>query len=105
MGEDIADLGGLLIAYDAYHASLNGKSPPMIDGFTGDQRCFLGYAQTWRGKSRDDAIRQQVATDPHSPRQFRIDGVVRNVDAWYAAFALQPDNRLYLSPDRRARIW
>ncbi len=81
MGENIADLGGLLIAYDAYHASLNGKSAPVIDGFTGDQRFFLGYAQTWRGKSRDDAIRQQVATDPHSPRQFRIDGVVRNMDA------------------------
>lgn len=105
MGENIADLGGLLIAYDAYHASLNGKSAPVIDGFTGDQRFFLGYAQTWRGKSRDDAIRQQVATDPHSPRQFRIDGVVRNMDAWYAAFSVQPGSRLYLSPDQRARIW
>lgn len=105
MGENIADLGGLLIAYDAYHAALGGKPAPVIDGYTGDQRFFLGYAQTWRGKSREDAVRQQVATDPHSPRQFRIDGVVRNIDAWYAAFAVQPSNRLYLSPDRRARIW
>ena len=75
MGENIADLGGLLLALDAYHASLHGKPAPVIDGLTGDQRVFLGWAQAWRGKVRDDAVRRQVVSDPHSPRQFRVNGV------------------------------
>ena len=105
MGENIADLGGLLIAYDAYHAALGAKPAPVLDGYSGDQRFFLGFAQTWRGKTRDEALRQQVTTDPHSPRQFRIDGVLRNVDAWYAAFDVKSGDKLYLPPDRRARVW
>jgi putative endopeptidase len=105
MGENIADLGGLAIALDAYRAVLGGKPAPVIDGYTGEQRFFLGYAQGWRGKSRDEALRQQIATDLHAPRRYRIDGVVRNVDAWYAAFGVKPGEKLYLAPDRRVRIW
>ncbi len=86
LGENIADLGGLLVAIDAYHASLGGKPAPIIDGLTGDQRLFLGYAQSWRGKARDDALRAQMASDPHSPRKFRVIGATRNVDSWYQSF-------------------
>ena len=75
MGENIADLGGLTLALDAYHASLHGKPAPVLDGYSGDQRVFLGWAQAWRGKVRDDAVRRQVVSDPHSPRQFRVNGV------------------------------
>jgi len=105
MGENIADLGGLLTALDAYHASLNGKPAPVIDGLTGDQRFFLGFAQIWRGKSRDDALRQQMVSDPHSPEKARIDGVVPNLDAWYRAFDVKPGDKLYRTPDERTRIW
>lgn len=105
MGENIADLGGLTLALDAYHASLHGKPAPVIDGLSGDQRVFLGWAQAWRGKLTDDAIRRQVASDPHSPRAFRVNGPVRNIDAWYQAFGVQPDNALYLAPQDRVRIW
>jgi putative endopeptidase len=105
MGENIADLGGLTLALEAYHASLGGKPAPVIDGFTGDQRVFLGWAQIWRGKVTDDYVRGQVVRDPHSPIQFRVNGVVRNIDAWYAAFGVQSDDRLYVAPDARIRIW
>ncbi len=105
MGENIADLGGLLLALDAYHASLGGKAAPVIDGITGDQRVFLGWAQAWRGKVTDDYVRRQVVSDPHSPRQFRVNGVVRNIDAWYTSFEVQPGERLYVAPDARVRIW
>jgi len=105
MGENIADLGGLTLALDAYHASLHGKPAPVIDGYTGDQRVFLGWAQAWRGKVRDDAVRRQVVTDPHSPRQFRVNGPVRNIDAWYEVFGVQPGQKLFVAPDQRARIW
>ncbi|MGA0602559.1 M13 family metallopeptidase [Caulobacter sp. KR2-114] len=105
MGENIADLGGLTLALDAYHASLKGRPAPVIDGMTGDQRVFLGWAQAWRGKAREDALRRQLVSDPHSPRQYRVDGVVRNLDAWYAAFDVKPGDKLYLPPDRRVRIW
>ena len=94
LGENIADLGGLLVAIDAYHASLGGKPAPIIDGLTGDQRLFLGYAQSWRGKARDDALRAQMASDPHSPRKFRVIGATRNVDSWYQSFDV----------DRRAEV-
>ena len=104
MGENIADLGGLLIALDAYHRSLGGKPAPVIDGLTGDQRFFLAYAQGWRDKSREDALREQMASDPHAPDQYRAN-TVRNLDAWYAAFDVKPGDKLYLSPDDRARIW
>jgi putative endopeptidase len=105
MGENIADLGGLLIALDAYHASLQGGTPPVIEGMTGDQRFFLAYAQSWRGKAREDYIRQLTTSDPHSWRKYRVNGVVRNADAWYEAFAVQPTGKLYLTPETRARIW
>ncbi len=105
MGENIADLGGLTLALDAYHASLHGKPAPVIDGYTGDQRVFLGWAQAWRGKLRDDAVRRQVVSDPHSPRQFRVNGPVRNIDAWYELFGVKSDEKLFVAPDKRVRIW
>jgi putative endopeptidase len=105
MGENIADLGGLLLALDAYRGSLGGKPAPVLDGLTGDQRVFLGWAQVWRDKSRLDALKRQVATDPHSPARFRIDGPVRNIDAWYDAWGVKPGDKLYLKPEDRVRIW
>jgi putative endopeptidase len=104
MGENIADLGGINVALEAYHRSLNGPAP-VIDGFSGDQRVFLGWAQAWRGKAREDYIRKQVISDPHSPRAFRVIGPTRNVDAWYAAFGVKPEDSYYLPPDQRVRIW
>ncbi|KTE24399.1 MULTISPECIES: M13 family metallopeptidase [unclassified Sphingopyxis] len=105
MGENIADLAGLEIAYDAYHRSLGGKEAPVIDGLTGDQRFFLAFAQAWRDKAREDSIKQQVASDEHAPARWRIIGPVRNVDAWYKAFNVTPDNKYYLKPEARTRIW
>jgi len=105
MGENIADLGGLNLALAAYHASLKGKPAPVLNGLTGDQRVFLGWAQAWRGKVKDDFVRKQVVSDPHSPRQFRVNGPVRNIDAWYAAFGVKPGEALYIPPDKRVRIW
>jgi putative endopeptidase len=105
MGENIADLGGLLLALDAYHASLHGQPAPALNGFTGEQRVFLGWAQVWRDKSRPDALKRQVTTDPHSPARFRIDGPMRNIDAWYDAWGVKPGDKLYLKPEDRVRIW
>jgi putative endopeptidase len=105
MGENIADLGGLLIALDAYHASLHGKPAKVIDGLTGDQRFFLSYAQSWRTKQREDSMKEQVASDPHSPSSARAEIPERNIDAWYAAFRVAPGQKLYLKPAERARIW
>jgi putative endopeptidase len=105
MGENIADLGGLTLALDAYHSTLQGKPSPIIDGLTGDQRVFLGWAQAWRGKLTDSALRNQLASDPHAPRQYRVNGVVRNIDAWYAAFGAKPESKLYVRPEDRVRIW
>ena len=105
MGENIADLGGVTLALEAYHRSLHGKPAPVVDGMTGDQRVFLGWAQAWRGKARDEAIRRQVVSDPHSPRMYRVNGVVRNVDAWYDAFGVKPGQKLYVAPKDRVRIW
>jgi putative endopeptidase len=105
MGENIADLGGLLLALDAYHASLHGQPAPIIDGLTGDQRVFLGWAQVWRGKTRDDALRQQLVSDPHSPERARVDVPIRNIDAFYTAFGLKPGDTMYVAPADRVRIW
>jgi putative endopeptidase len=105
MGENIADLAGLQVAYDAYHRSLGGTDAPVIDGLTGDQRFFLAFAQSWRAKQREDAIKSQVASDPHSPARFRVIGPVRNLDAWYAAFNIKPDSKFYIPPEKRTRIW
>ena len=105
MGENIADLGGLELALAAYRASLGGKPAPVLDGMTGDQRVFLGWAQAWCGKSRDDAIRRVVVSDPHSPRMYRVNGVVRNMDDWYEAFGVGPGDKLYVAPKDRVKIW
>ncbi|MGQ0588685.1 MAG: M13 family metallopeptidase [Sphingosinicella sp.] len=106
MGENIGDLGGLEMAYAAYrrHVAQHGE-PPVFDGLTGDQRFFLAWAQVWRGQHREDALRERVLTDPHSPYEYRVNGVVRNIDAWYRAFNVQPGDRLHLPPEQRVRIW
>jgi putative endopeptidase len=105
MGENIGDNGGLSLGLDAYHASLKGKPAPVIDGLTGDQRVFLGWAQVWRAKIRDEALRQQVVTDPHSPAYYRVNGTIRNVEGWYTAFDIKPGDKLYVAPAERVRIW
>ncbi|KPF82999.1 peptidase M13 [Brevundimonas sp. AAP58] len=105
MGENIGDAAGVAVGLEAYQLSLNGQEAPVLDGFTGEQRFFLGWAQVWQSKGRDDFLRNQVATGPHSPAEFRVIGPVRNVDAWYEAFDVQPGQRYYLSPDQRVRIW
>ncbi len=105
MGENIADLAGALVALDAYHTALGGKPAAVLDGMNGDQRFFLGLAQVWRTKMREAALRNQVATDPHSPAKFRTIGPVRNMDAWYSVWSVQPGQKLYIAPEGRARIW
>lgn len=105
LGENIGDLGGLSIALKAYHMSLNGKKGPKMDGFTADQRVFIGWAQGWNGKSRDEALRVQVSADPHSPRDFRVNGVVRNIPEFYEAFDVKKKDSLYLPPEKRVKIW
>ena len=104
-GENLADLAGILVALDAYHASLKGKPAPVIDGLSGDQRFFLAYAQSWRDKRREDLVRDQIVRDVHSPEVFRVNGVVRNVDAWYRSFQVKPGDALYLAPADRVHIW
>nr|WP_295658958.1 M13-type metalloendopeptidase [Polymorphobacter sp.] len=104
LGENMADLAGINVAYDAYHKSLNGKPAPVIDGMTGDQRFFLGFAQIWRQKYRDAALLQQTTTDPHTAGFLRPN-VARNLDAWYAAFGAKPGETLYLSPEERIKVW
>jgi predicted metalloendopeptidase len=105
LGENIGDLGGVAVANEAYHRSLHGKAAPVLAGLTGDQRFFLSWAQVWRNKQREEDLRTQVTSDPHSPAKFRINGVVRNVDAWYTAFHVQPGEKLYLPPGERIHIW
>ena len=105
LGENIGDLGGSNVAYNAYQMSLGGKPADVIDGYTGDQRFFLGYAQVWRSLARDEQLKNQVMTDPHSPSVFRTNGVVRNLDAWYTAFDIKPGDALYLAPEKRVKIW
>jgi len=105
LGENIGDLGGLSMAYQAYKLSLGGKPAPVIDGLTGDQRFFLSYAQAWRWKYREAFGRQLLKTDPHSLAVARVNGVVRNFDPWYAAFGVKQGDKLYLPPEQRVRIW
>lgn len=105
LGENIGDLGGLSIALKAYKMSLNGKEAPVLDGFTGIQRVFLGWGQVWLDKSRPEALRTQIAADPHSPAKFRINGVVRNIPEFYEAFNVKPGDSLYLAPEKRVKIW
>ena len=104
LGENIADVAGLAAAYDAWKASLNGKPSPEIDGLTGDQRFFLAYAQSHRGKLRDQALRARIATDVHAPGPWRVQ-TVRNINAWYPAFGVQPGTKLFLAPDKRVTVW
>jgi putative endopeptidase len=104
-GENIGDLGGLGIAYAAYKLSLDGREAPVIDGFTGDQRFFLGFAQTWRVKVRDEEIKRRLTIDPHSPPKFRVNGAAVNVDAFYTAFGLKEGDGMYLPPEKRVKIW
>jgi putative endopeptidase len=105
LGENIADLSGLTVANRAYVASLGGRQPPVLDGFTGAQRFFLGYAQIWRSKERDESLRDSLLTDPHSPGQFRTNGVLPNVDAFYQAFSVHVGDRLFRAPQDRIHIW
>ena len=105
LGENIGDVGGLSLAYRAYKMSLNGEEAPVIDGYTGDQRFFLAWAQVWQRKYREDALIQRLTSDPHSPSEFRVNGVVRNFDEWYEAFEVTPEDDLYLPPEERIRIW
>jgi predicted metalloendopeptidase len=105
IGENIGDLGGLNMAYHAYKIALKGEEPPVIDGLTGDQRFFLAYAQGWRTKYREGLLREIVLSDVHSPAYFRVNGVVRNMSEWYAAFDVKPEDALYLPPEERVQIW
>ncbi len=105
LGENIGDLGGMSVAYEAYRLSLNGKEAPIIDGLTGDQRFFLGWAQSWRRIYRDAELRRRLIVDPHSPSQYRVNGIVRNMDAFYEAFQVKPGDKMYLAPEDRVRLW
>ncbi len=104
LSENIADVAGLLATYDAYKLSLGGKPDDVKEGFTGDQRFFLSFGQSWRSKSREALLRRRIATDGHAPAQYRADAP-RNLDAWYAAFSVQPNQKLYLAPEKRVRVW
>ena len=105
VGENIGDLGGLTIAYKAYEISLNGKQPPVIDGYSGAQRFFMGWAQSWRGKYRAEEVRRRIATDPHSPDEFRCNQIVANLDEFYQAFGVGENDKHFMKADARVRIW
>jgi len=105
LGENIGDLGGLTVSYEAYYLSLKGKPAPVLNGLTGDQRFFLSWAQVWRSLYRDEQLRTLVMSNPHSPPKFRVNGPVRNLDAWYKAFDIKAGDQLYLPPEDRVRIW
>lgn len=106
LGENLGDLGGLEAAYAAYrrYVARHGE-PAVIDGYTGDQRFFIAYAQSWQGKAREGALRAQLLSNPHSPEEYRVNGIVRNMDAWYAAFGVKPGDKLYLAPEDRVHVW
>ena len=105
LGENIGDLGGLIVALEAYRLSLDGKEAPTMDGYTGEQRFFMGWAQVWRRKYREEALRQRLVTDPHSPSEYRVNGIVPNIDDFYNAFDVDPGDGMYLPPEERVRIW
>jgi putative endopeptidase len=105
LGENIGDLSGMAVAYKAYQLSLSGKQAPVIDGFTGPQRFFLGWAQVWRRKYRDEELLKRLVTDPHSPSEFRANVPSSNIDAFYEAFGVQPGDKLYRPPAERVKIW
>jgi putative endopeptidase len=105
LGESSADLAGLTISYAAYRRSLGGKEAPLIDGLSGDQRFFIGWAQVWRRKYRVDELKNRLLTDPHPPSQYRANGTARNVPAFFSAFQVQPGDKMYLPPEQRVKIW
>lgn len=105
LGENIADLAGLRIAYDAYKLSLGGKEAPVIGGLTGDQRFFIAFAASWKEICRPETVRHRLLSDVHSPAKFRVNGIVRNMDEWYAAFNVQPGDSLFIKPEDRVRVW
>ncbi|MGB7374281.1 M13 family metallopeptidase [Pontixanthobacter sp.] len=105
LGENIGDVGGLSLAYRAYKLSLGGQEAPVIDGLTGDQRFFLAWAQVWRAQNREESMRQRIRVGPHSLEEFRVNGVVRQMDAWYEAFGVSEDHAMYIPPEERVRIW
>jgi putative endopeptidase len=104
-GENIGDLGGLTVALEAYHMSLDGKPAPVLDGYNGEQRFFLAWGQAWREIVRDEALRNQIMSNPHSPAVFRVNGVVPNMDAWYSAFDVKPEDKMFIAPEKRVKIW
>ncbi len=105
LGENIGDLGGLSIAYRAWKISLGGKPAPVIDGLTGDQRFFMGWAQAWRAKAREAYLQRQVLADPHAWAEFRANGPLGNIAGFYEAFGVKPGDKLYREPDKRVKIW
>ncbi len=105
LGENIGDLGGMAVAYEAYRMSLGGQDAPVIDGYTGDQRFFMGWAQVWRRLYREPELRKRLVQDPHSPSQYRCNGIVSNMDAFYQAFGVKPEDPMYIAPEKRVRIW
>jgi putative endopeptidase len=105
LGENLADLGGLNVAYAAFKKTKQGQSRAKIDGFTSDQRFFLSWAQVWRGSQRPESAAQRILTDPHSPEQYRTNAPLTNIDAWYAAFDIQPGNKMYKKPEDRTKVW
>ena len=105
LGENIGDLSGLAVAYRAYRASLNGREAPVIGGFTGDQRFFMGWAQVWRSMFRDEALRNQLLTNPHSPGYYRANGPLMNSEAFFRAFGVREGDKMYRPTDQRVVIW
>jgi endothelin-converting enzyme/putative endopeptidase len=105
LGENIGDLGGMSVAYTAYKISLGDKPAPVLDGYTGDQRFFIGWAQVWKRKYRDQEMLKRLMTDPHSPSQYRCNGIVSNLDSFYEAFDIKPNTKMFIDPERRVRIW
>jgi len=105
LGENIGDLGGLTVALKAYKLSLEGKDAPVIDGFTGEQRFFLSWSQVWRRKGREEYMRNMLVTDPHSPSEFRVIGIVSNIPEFYTAFGVKEGDKMYIAPEKRVKIW
>lgn len=105
LGENIGDLGGLAVAFEAYQISLNGKEPPMMDSLTGNQRFFVGWAQIWRRLYRELELRKRLLQDPHSPSEYRCNGIVANMDAFYESFSVKPSDSMFIAPENRVRIW
>ena len=105
LGENIGDMAGLTVAYQAYKNSLDGKEAPVIDGLTGDQRFFIGWTQVWRRNMREEALRQRILTDPHSPGNYRVIGALQNMPEFYEAFDVKEGDKMFLPVEKRVKIW